>query len=240
MITLDQAKQLVCLLEDGQQTEANALMQMIIAETREPMYEEVGKITRQLHDSLTHFRLDPRLNDLATNEIPDARDRLSFVIDKTEAAANKTMDAVESLLPIADQLHEILLQVRPQWQRLMDGEINLAEFKLLCHDIDKLLMQVEGDSSEVRSQLTEILMAQDFQDLTGQIIRRVIALVQEVEERLIEILKAFGLEEQGPMSEAQQVERALRAEGPIVNTEKHDNVMSSQDDVDDLLSSLGF
>lgn len=67
-----------------------------------------------------------------------------------------------------------------------------------------------------------------------------IALVQEVEERLIEILKAFGLEEQGPMSEAQQAERALRAEGPIVNTEKHDNVMSSQDDVDDLLSSLGF
>ena len=132
------------------------------------------------------------MSEIANDEIPDARDRLQYVIDKTETAANKTMDAVDRCMPIADNLHEGLLQVRPQWNELMHGRIELAEFKALCHRIDGLLGEVEGDSSELRGQLTEILMAQDFQDLTGQIIRRVITLVNEVEKRLVEILTAFG------------------------------------------------
>lgn len=119
-------------------------------------------------------------------------DRLHYVIEKTELAANKTMDAVDCCLPIADNLHDCLQQVRPQWNELMYGRIELSEFKALCHRIDKLLVQVEGDSTELRGQLTEILMAQDFQDLTGQIIRRVITLVNEVEGRLVEILTVFS------------------------------------------------
>ncbi|MEH6530315.1 MAG: protein phosphatase CheZ [Photobacterium frigidiphilum] len=238
MISLEQAKQLVSLLEDGKQAEANSLVQTVVSDSQEPMFAEVGKITRQLHDSLANFRLDPRINDLAKTEIPDARDRLSYVIDKTEAAANKTMDAVESALPIADKLHETLLQVHPQWKRLMAGKIELSEFKTMCHDIDHLLVQVEGDSGELRNQLTEIMMAQDFQDLTGQIIRRVIELVHEVEDRLVDILKAFGME-QDDRAETLTV-AALTPEGPIVNAEEREDVMSTQDDVDDLLSSLGF
>ncbi|MFZ6044045.1 protein phosphatase CheZ, partial [Vibrio natriegens] len=174
MITLDQAKQLVSLLEQGNQEDANALLNRLVADNRDPVYAEVGKLTRQLHDSLANFRLDPRINDLAKTEIPDARDRLTFVIDKTEQAANKTMDAVDSIQPLAERLGDTLQQVHPRWQRLMGGQIALAEFKSLCHDIDGLLTQVESDSTILRSQLTEILMAQDFQDLTGQIIRRVI------------------------------------------------------------------
>ena len=239
MISLEQAKQLVSLLEQGKQTDANSLVQTLVSDSHEPMFTEVGKITRQLHDTLENFRLDPRINDLAKTEIPDARGRLSYVIDKTEAAANKTMDAVDITLPIADKLHQNLQQVHPQWKQLMNGQIELSEFKTLCHGIDHLLVQVEGDSSELRNHLTEILMAQDFQDLTGQIIRRVIELVHEVEDRLVDILKAFGME-QDDRTEVLREEHALTPEGPIVNAEERSDVVSSQDDVDDLLSSLGF
>lgn len=236
MITLDQAKQLVALLEDGDQDNANALLAEITSEAREPLYNEVGKLTRQLHDSITNFKLDPRVSDLANTEIPDARDRLNYVMEKTELAANKTMDAVERTLPIATDLQDNLQAVRPNWNSLMKGQIALEEFKMLCHKIDQLLTQVEGGSTELHAHLTEILMAQDFQDLTGQVIRRVIELVQEVESQLVEILRAFGMDQVS----AEEPKPTSEPEGPVIHPELRDDVVHSQDDVDDLLSSLGF
>ncbi|MDD1783251.1 protein phosphatase CheZ [Enterovibrio sp. ZSDZ35] len=240
MITLDQAKELVSLLEEGNQDSADELLVKITSDSRNPLFNEVGKLTRQLHDSLANFRLDPRVSDLATSEIPDAKDRLNFVMEKTELAANRTMDAVEATLPIADNLQECLAQVRPQWNSLMGGKIDIESFKQLCHLIDELLTQVEGDTTKLQGQLTEILMAQDFQDLTGQVIRRVIELVQEVEKQLVEILTAFGLDED-QQQETEQL-TGIEAEGPVVNEQQRQEkeVMQSQDDVDDLLSSLGF
>lgn len=239
MITLDQAKELVSLLEAGNQEGANRILTGIVSDSHDPVYAEVGRLTRQLHDSLANFRLDPRINDLAKTDIPDARDRLLYVIDKTEAAANKTMDAVDSIQPLADRLGDTLQQIHPRWQKLMDGQIELMEFKSLCHDIDHLLTQVESDGTVLRSHLTDIFMAQDFQDLTGQIIRRVIELVHEVEDQLVEILKAFGMEQDDNATASRPV-CGLAPEGPIVNSEVREDVMSTQDDVDDLLSSLGF
>ncbi|ARV73228.1 protein phosphatase CheZ [Vibrio campbellii] len=246
MISLEQAKSLVQMLESGEQDQANALVASIYESDGNPMLKEIGTLTRDLHDSLKHFNIDQRMTEIARAEIPDARDRLQYVIDKTELAANKTMDAVEYCLPIADNLHECLQQVRPQWNELMHGRIELSDFKALCHRIDELLVQVEGDSTELRGQLTEILMAQDFQDLTGQIIRRVITLVNEVEDRLVEILTVFSgnkPEEQTqvlPEPSDKKIKQSSEAEGPILNPEQREDAVSSQDEVDDLLSSLGF
>ncbi|SUQ02474.1 chemotaxis protein CheZ [Vibrio owensii] len=246
MISLEQAKSLVQMLEKGEQDQANALVASIYESDGNPMLKEIGTLTRDLHDSLKHFNIDQRMTEIARAEIPDARDRLQYVIDKTELAANKTMDAVECCLPIADNLHECLQQVRPQWNELMHGRIELSDFKALCHRIDELLVQVEGDSTELRGQLTEILMAQDFQDLTGQIIRRVITLVNEVEDRLVEILTVFSgnkPEEQTqvlPEPSDKKIKQSSEAEGPILNPEQREDAVSSQDEVDDLLSSLGF
>ncbi|GAA5646565.1 MULTISPECIES: protein phosphatase CheZ [Vibrio] len=238
MISLEQAKQLVELLEHEQQNEANLLVKQIYEGCDNPMLQEIGSLTRDLHDSLKQFNLDERMSEIANDEIPDARDRLQYVIEKTEVAANRTMDAVDRCMPIADNLHEGLLQVRPQWNELMRGRIELSEFKALCHRIDGLLAQVEGDSTELRGQLTDILMAQDFQDLTGQIIRRVIALVNEVEDRLVEILTVFGASQAD--SSEQEKKASTDPEGPIMNPHERADAVSSQDEVDDLLSSLGF
>ncbi|AEX22775.1 MULTISPECIES: protein phosphatase CheZ [Vibrio] len=246
MISLEQAKSLVQMLENGQQEQANMLVASLYEGVENPMLQEIGALTRDLHDSLKQFNFDQRMTEIAQDEIPDARDRLNYVIEKTELAANKTMDAVDCCLPIADNLHEGLLQVRPQWNELMRGRIELSEFKALCHRIDKLLVQVEGDSTELRGQLTEILMAQDFQDLTGQIIRRVITLVNEVEGRLVDILTVFSgnkPEEQTQVlttSADKKNKPSSEAEGPILHPELREDAVSSQDEVDDLLSSLGF
>ncbi|NOH62045.1 protein phosphatase CheZ [Vibrio sp. RE88] len=239
MISLEQAKHLVELLENDQQQEADQLVKEIHEGSSNPMLQEIGELTRDLHESIKQFSIDERMSEIANDEIPDARDRLQYVIDKTETAANKTMDAVDRCMPIADNLHEGLLQVRPQWNELMHGRIELAEFKALCHRIDGLLGEVEGDSSELRGQLTEILMAQDFQDLTGQIIRRVITLVNEVEKRLVEILTAFGASQLQDATNNKN-KSSIDPEGPILNPHEREDAVSSQDEVDDLLSSLGF
>ncbi|WP_337920536.1 protein phosphatase CheZ [Vibrio cholerae] len=239
MISLEQAKELVQLLEQGRQDDANRLFTYVYESANNPMFKEIGMLTRDLHEALKNFQIDERFSEIATDEIPDARERLHYVIQKTEVAANKTMDAVDRCMPIADKLHESLLLIRPEWNGLMNGRIELMHFKSLCHRIDDLLSQVEGDSSELRGELTEILMAQDFQDLTGQIIKRVINLVNEVEKRLVEILTVFGAAQKEQKADKATV-ASIESEGPILNPHERIDAVSSQDEVDDLLSSLGF
>ncbi|WP_194435940.1 protein phosphatase CheZ [Vibrio fluminensis] len=240
MISLEQAKQLVALLENGEQQEADNLVKGICNAPSEPVLQEIGELTRDLHEAIKQFHIDERFSQLANDEIPDARDRLQYVIEKTEVAANQTMDAVDRCMPIADNLHDGLLQVRPQWNQLMHGKIDLTEFKALCHRIDDLLGHVEGNSSELRSLLTDILMAQGFQDLTGQIIGRVIELVSEVETRLVDILTVFGQHQLDEELSKNNKKASTEAEGPIINPHERIDAVSSQDEVDDLLSSLGF
>ncbi|EKF9453173.1 protein phosphatase CheZ [Vibrio cholerae] len=239
MISLEQAKELVQLLEQGRQDDANRLFTYVYESANNPMFKEIGMLTRDLHEALKNFQIDERFSEIATDEIPDARERLHYVIQKTEVAANKTMDAVDRCMPIADKLHESLLLIRPEWNGLMNGRIELMHFKSLCHRIDDLLSQVEGDSSELRGELTEILIAQDFQDLTGQIIKRVINLVNEVEKRLVEILTVFGAAQKEQKADKATV-ASIEPEGPILNPHERIDAVSSQDEVDDLLSSLGF
>lgn len=242
LITLDQARELVQLLEMGEQDIANQLVQQLGMPGSSELFAEVGKLTRQLHESLKNFQIDPSLNNILVEDIPDAKKRLNHVIDMTEQAANRTMDAVESCLPIADQISQQLNQLLPRWQKLMKRDLELGEFKTLCHGIDAFLAETVTESNRLNQLLTDVLMAQDYQDLTGQILRRVIELVREVEESLIGLLTAFGngnVQVMEPKAAKRKIE-ANEAEGPIIDKEGRNDVVSGQDDVDDLLSSLGF
>ena len=246
-ISLEQARQLVVYLENGEQDKADQLIIDAASKEQSELFAEVGKLTRQLHDALKNFELDTRLADLTTDAIPDAKQRLNYVMEMTENAANKTMDAVEASLPIAQQLADEISQIKPTWDRLMNREIELGEFKTLCHSLDKFMNNSQTKTDELQGLMTNVLMAQDFQDLTGQVIRRVIELVREVEDSLIHLLTAFGSQEDSetkivaPAIEKAPAENTLAGpEGPIIDKESRDDVVSGQDDVDDLLSSLGF
>ncbi len=239
-VSLEQAKMLVEFLETEQQDKADELVSEIQNPINSELFAEIGKLTRQLHDSLNNFHLDSRISDLATADIPDAKERLNYVIARTEDAANKTMDAVESIFPVVDNIQSQVAAVNPLWSKLMNNELKLTEFKSLCHDIDKLLITTGKDTQVVHSLMTDVLMAQDFQDLTGQVIRKVIDLVREVEDSLINMLTAFGISaDEAKKNTLPKVGDNL-VEGPIVNKETRDDVVADQDDVDDLLSSLGF
>lgn len=239
-ISLEQAKSLVEYLESGQQEKADAIIAEIQNPINSELFAEIGKLTRQLHDSLTNFQVDSRLNDLANADIPDAKERLNFVIERTEEAANKTMDAVEAIFPVVDRISEQVEAVNPTWDKLMKNQIDLTEFKSLCVGIDTLLKTTGTETKHIHSLMTDVLMAQDFQDLTGQVIRKVIDLVREVEDSLINMLTAFGISADTAQGKPMPKVGDNLVEGPIVNTENRDDVVEDQDDVDDLLSSLGF
>lgn len=246
-ISLDEAKQLVALLEAGNQEDADAMVETLSLRKNSELFSEIGKLTRDLHDSLANFKFDESLIELTTNELPDAQSRLQYVIEETEKAANKTMDAVESSMPIVEALSERIEQVLPEWKRLMNRQIDLGEFKSLCHDLDGLLNDTSEQSKALVSLLTDVLMAQGYQDLTGQVIRRIITLVKEVEENLVSLLATFGDGQLDKRRLAKESDKRLgkeklaaEAEGPIIDAAERSDVVQGQDDVDDLLSSLGF
>lgn len=247
-LSLDDAKKLVELLESGENQAATELLEEASLTDSVELFAEVGKLTRQLHDSLNSFQLDPRISNLANEDIPDAQSRLNYVIETTEQAANTTMDAVETSMPIAEKLHVGIAKILPEWKKLMNRQLELGEFKTLCYELDTLLEESTADTVKLNELLTEVLMAQGYQDLTGQVIRRVIELVKEVEDSLVHMLTVFGAPEtagllskvnEKPNKSETQTDK-VKAEGPIIDAETRDDVVSGQDDVDDLLSSLGF
>jgi len=244
LISLDKAKQLVEFLENDDVKSANNIITEIQNASSDALFDKVGALTRQLHNSLEDFKFDSRIESLATEEFPDARERLNYVIEMTDKAANRTMDAVEACLPIADSFNDRIQQVMPGWQSLMSRELGLGQFKDLCKLLDDFLQVSVKDADSLRQYLTEILMAQDFQDLTGQMIRRVINLVQEVEVKLVEMLTMFSETELASSAGAepviQEIVSGIESEGPIMNATERTDVVDGQDDVDDLLSSLGF
>jgi chemotaxis protein CheZ len=245
LVSLDEARLLVNYLEKGDREQANALVDTITMRESTELFSEVGKLARQLHDSLDNFQVDERIANLMQEEIPDTQARLNYVIEETEKAANTTMDAVEASMPLAEGLNQRITNIMPEWHKLMGCQIELGEFKDLCHKLDKLLSDVFTDTDTLHTLLTEILMAQGYQDLTGQVIRRVIELVKEVEDSLVSMLTAFGdakeliAVEDNPQTSKKKTDM-LKAEGPIIDADVRDDVVSGQDDVDDLLSSLGF
>ena len=242
LISLENAKLLVQHLEAGEVETANEIIHTIMLKESDELFSEVGKLTRQVHDSLSSFQLDHRIVGLSSADMPDARSRLEYVIEETEKAANSTMDAVEEIMPIAEQLNGRLSSIMPEWKKLMNRQIELGEFKHLCVTLDKLLTDAADDSLSLNKMLTKVLMAQGYQDLTGQVIRGVIKMVKEVEDTLVAMLETSN-EHTLKANRTQPVNTPIdkiKAEGPIINPTKRDDVVNNQDDVDDLLSSLGF
>ena len=185
---------------------ADSIMQGIIKDSQGDLYKEVGKVTRKLHDALKAFHdsIDPRLKDLAINDMPNAKDKLEFVIKSTEEAANKTMGIVEKYITSMDTL---------------SGHINKLQKPA------ESVQYLKSFQAELEEDMNAVLMTQSFQDLTGQTIKKVIALVSNLERELVELIATFGV----------KLESITEPEQQAVVSEK-----ISQSDVDDLLKEFGF
>ena len=232
---LSLAKLLVDSLEKGEQSQADQLINNLVNQHESVLFQEIGKLTRQLHDTMESFRNDTVIAEIAEERIPNARERLTFVIDKTEESAHKTLNAVEEALPVATELQTKGKIMLASWNRFTRREMSVEEFKEMSKQIESFLKHVEDDSKYLNDKLSDIMMSQDFQDITGQIIRQVITLVQDMEEGLVGVIKKSSTAKL-----KQDTKSGISAEGPQVNQDDNPNVVSGQDDVDDLLSSLGF
>ncbi|AVO55065.1 protein phosphatase CheZ [Ectopseudomonas mendocina] len=244
------ARDLVDSLEQGNFGAAVQLINELNKVRDRGLYHEVGKLTRELHNAIVNFQLDPRMpHAQELSQIADATERLNYVVTMTEKAANRTMDLVEQSAPLVNDLSDEAQSLSVEWGRFMRREMGADGFRELAKRIELFLARSERDGNKLSSHLNDILLAQDYQDLTGQVIKRVTQLVTEVESNLLKLMlmasqvdRFAGIQHDHEVLRAEQekLKEPSRGEGPQIHADKRDDVASSQDDVDDLLSSLGF
>lgn len=194
------------------------------------MVQRIAKLTRMLRDSMRALGLDEAVKE-AAEAIPDARERLRYVGRMTEQAANRVLTAAEQTQPLQAGLSTQAGELKALWQELPRQTRSQlpAEF---TDRMEALLQNVEQDTAKTQAYLLEIIMAQDFQDLTGQVIQGMLEVITAMEKELIQVLL-----DSVPTEKREETLSLLN--GPVVNHEA-DDVVRDQDEVDDLLSSLGF
>ncbi|MFZ6721101.1 protein phosphatase CheZ [Undibacterium sp. Ji49W] len=196
-------------------------------EAAKPMFDRLGGLVRMLHDSMRELGYDRSLSDVAV-QIADAQDRLEYVASLTEQAANKVLNATDLGLPEQDELAKKAKVMDARWTDLFEGKLSVDEFKSLATDSKSFANAVLTATDAEKARLLDIMMAQDFQDLTGQLIKKVVAINKTVEHELAQILL-----DNAPSDLKEKA--VVLMEGPSVP-----NAALEQDDVDNLLDSLGF
>jgi len=225
-------------LEAGDEAAFTVHLNSIVRDRDDGMWTQLRKLTTDLGSALERFQLDSRLVDLAEKEVPDARHRLDHVLKMTDEAAHKTMDLVEQSGPLADRISSDAEQLSELWQQFRNRQISPEDFRQLLDKMQVFLDDVRASSEALRKNLAEVLMTQGYQDLSGQIIRGVIKLVDEVESTLGQLVCLAT----DPSSKAENADkyRESRGHGPAVPGVDHGNVVNGQQDIDALLSGLGI
>ncbi|GAP37537.1 protein phosphatase CheZ [Piscinibacter sakaiensis] len=189
------------------------------------VYQQLGAITRQLHDTLNQLGVMPRLQ-IAAEGLPDARSRLNYIAQKTGDAAHRVLNSVDH----AKAEHG---RIAAETRRIGAAIVADPVKAVASGAVMNFVGDVESAVERIDQHLTDIMMAQDFHDLTGQVVSKVVLLASELEDSLVKLLVQAAPPGAGP-----RVEQALS--GPVVNPEGRTDVVSNQGEVDDLLASLGF
>ncbi|MFC4161678.1 protein phosphatase CheZ [Chitinimonas lacunae] len=215
-----------------------AMVQAIdsLDEPARSMFSSIGQLTRKVHDALRELGYDKSL-ERAAAAIPDARDRLAYVATLTEQAANRTLNAVDAAQPLQNKIENEADALAARWDKLYANQLSIEEFKQLVAETRDHLKGSANHARATNEQLLEIMMAQDFQDLTGQVIKKIVEMAKEMEGHLLEFLVEFspGLKAPSPA----EVDPSL-LNGPVYKAEGRPDVVTNQEQVDDLLASLGF
>ncbi len=203
-------------------------------EPADEFLSRIGHMTRALHDSLRGLGLD-KLIEKAASDIPDARDRLDYVARMSEQAAQKVLNATDAASPLQDGIDSNAQELSAAWNTLLDNDATSdSEWRALAERTALNLDAMRGATVDTKAYLMDIMMAQDFQDLTGQVITKVTAIAQNLEQQLVQMLVDFA-----PAEVKREFDNSL-LNGPQINPEGNSEVVANQGQVDDLLDSLGF
>lgn len=195
------------------------------AQASPEIFHRLGALTRQLHDTLNQLGVMPKLRDSVQN-IPDARERLNFIAHKTGEAAEKVLNLVE----LAKAEHE---HISAETRRIA-GSVMADPVKAVASgEIMNFVEDVDACTARINRHLTEIMIAQDYHDLTSQVISKVVTLAQNLEEQLLDMLVITAPGQTPPRSEAP-------LQGPVATAHQRIDTVSNQSEVDDLLASMGF
>lgn len=201
---------------------------------QEAVFNRIGQMARQLHDTLRELGYDKML-EATMSALPDAKDRLAYVANLTEQAACRVLNATDIANPLVDKLETSAASLAGQWDKVFSNEMGVGDFKRLAEETRTYLkQQVPENTQATKAQLTEIMMAQDFQDLTGQVIKKIVTLAQDLESGLMNVLIEVVPEQR----RTEGVTSLMN--GPVINAEGRSDVVVNQQQVDDLLGSLGF
>lgn len=227
---------LVCAYHLGDEVALLQSLDALLRLRERGLFLEIGRLSRDLQAALERFRVDSRLVDLAEKDVPDARQRLAHVLKLTDEAAHQTLDLVERSCPLAERTSRTAAVIEPRWQAFRARRIAVADFRAMLEQMDGFLADARADAESVRRNLSEVLLAQGYQDITGQILRGVMQLVGEVEAALGELVELSRADAGEGAPERAQREATS---GPVVPGVHHGEVVSGQQDVDALLSGLG-
>ena len=197
------------------------------------VFVRVGLLTRNLHDTLRELGYDKGVEE-AVGSLPDARARLDYIANLTGRAAERVLGAAERAKEAQDSLKDESRALEQQWAALLAGPRNPGAMQQLADATQVHLRRAQTRFAQVDVELTEIMLAQDFHDLTGQVIQRITRLAQSLEEQLVKLL----LDASPPAQRRDILENTLA--GPVINSAGRDDVVTDQAQVDDLLESLGF
>jgi chemotaxis protein CheZ len=194
----------------------------------------IGHMTRALHESLRGLGLD-KLIEKAASDIPDARDRLDYVVRLSEQSAKRVLDATDAANPLQDGIDDRAAELSRAWQALLAEPGNGdGAWRALAERTVAGMAESRSAASATKGHLMDIMMAQDFQDLTGQVISRITGIAQNLEKQLVQVLVDFA-----PSEIKRELDNGL-LNGPQINPEGNTEVVADQGQVDDLLDSLGF
>jgi chemotaxis protein CheZ len=224
----------------SQQHEVDAVSAQALS-TNEELLNRVGHVTRLLHDSLRGLGLDKIIEQVA-QDIPDARDRLAYVARMTEQAAERVLNATDAAIPFQEEMASGAAELEQRWKEVIKEPSLKSEYNQAADDTLAFLAMTGKHTAETKALLMDIMMAQDFQDLTGQVIKKITGLAQDLEKQLVQVLIDFSPaipKKETDASKADITDNALLMNGPQINPDAAD-VVASQEQVDDLLDSLGF
>jgi chemotaxis protein CheZ len=202
-----------------------------------PMYERLGGIVRMLHDSLRELGYDRSLSDVA-HQINDAQGRLEHVAALTEQAANKVLNTVDTCMPAQEQLGKQARDIEVRWTQLFEGKLSVEEFKVLAGDAKQFATLVVDATDAEKARLLDIMMAQDFQDITGQLIKKIVGITNTVERELAQLLRDNAPPEVKAQLAAER--SAEKQPDDLMQGPSAPGTALAQDDVDSLLADLGF